>query len=60
MKRKTSSGDNQHPYLKVNFWQNPTNHFWNSELYSEKSKDYFLKSVENMLVKERRDYLISQ
>lgn len=31
-------GSDRHPYLKQEFWFNPANQFWNSDLYSEESK----------------------
>lgn len=33
--------DGVHPYLRRTFWLNPSNHFWESDLYSEESKQYF-------------------
>jgi hypothetical protein len=45
---RSSSGDNRHPYLKRDFWLNPTNQFWNTGLYSQKSKDYFMESLQGI------------
>lgn len=42
---KASTGDT-HPYMKASFWANPSNHFWETELYSEASKEYFRKSLQ--------------
>jgi hypothetical protein len=28
----------KHPYLEEGFWNKPENQFWNTEMYSEKSK----------------------
>jgi hypothetical protein len=36
-----TSGYDRHPYLKSAFWQNPLNQFWNTDMYSSKSKEYF-------------------
>jgi len=44
--RKCSSGDAVHPYMKASFWANPSNQFWETELYSEASKEYFRKSLQ--------------
>jgi len=35
----------RHPYLKTEFWLNPCNQFWNSDLYADEAKDYFNKSI---------------
>lgn len=42
---KCSSNADRHPYLKADFWNNPSNHFWNTALYSQASKDYFNNSI---------------
>lgn len=36
----TTIGD-RHPYQKDSFWANPVNHFWETSMYSEESKEYF-------------------
>ena len=35
------AGWNKHPYMKAAFWQNSNNHFWNSGLYSDETKEYY-------------------
>jgi hypothetical protein len=57
---KSSTNDHKHPYLKVRFWQQPQNHFWENDIHSEKAKEYFRSSVERMVKEERRDYLIEK
>lgn len=43
--RRCSSGDSKHPYLKASFWANPSNHFWESDLYSEESRKYLRENI---------------
>jgi hypothetical protein len=59
-RQKSSSGDNVHPYLKVQFWMKSENQFWNDpkSRVSDSGKDYFNQSVENMVKNERRSYLL--
>jgi len=40
-----SSTNDGHPYLKPYFWKNPTNQFWESDLFTEKAKEYFRASL---------------
>jgi len=41
-KHHTSSNSDKDPYLKLTFWLNPANQFWNnSGLYSEKTRAYY-------------------
>jgi hypothetical protein len=60
-RQKSSSGDNVHPYLKVQFWMKAENQFWNDpkSRVSDSGKDYFNESVQNMVTKERRSYLLN-
>lgn len=58
LKNKTSSGDG-HPYRKLSFWRNESNHFWETGMYTEKAKDYFRESLANMIQDERRSYIIN-
>lgn len=47
-KANRSNGERAlHPYMRPEFWANPRNQFWNSSLYSEKSKEYFNKRLTN-------------
>lgn len=49
---RSSSGDGRHPYMKgFRFWSQ--NQFWNTGMYSEKAKEYYQKSLERMLSKDR-------
>lgn len=36
-------------YLKVTFWADPANQFWESPSHTEKSKEYFRKNLANLL-----------
>ena len=40
-KTKTKGQRVNHPYLNINFWLEPANQFWNKDIYSKQSKDYF-------------------
>lgn len=37
-----------HPYLRVDFWLNPLNQFWESAKYSEESKEYYRKQLQTL------------
>jgi hypothetical protein len=50
-KTKTSSQSNVHPYLQVGFWSHSRNHFWETGMYSEESKEYFRDSILRMAEK---------
>jgi len=51
-RHKVSTNDHKHPYLRgYGFWKN--NQFWNTDFYSEKSKEYFNKSLAVMQAKDR-------
>jgi hypothetical protein len=41
----SSSNNHSLNYLKPLFWSNPDNHFWESEKYTEKAKEYYRRSV---------------
>jgi hypothetical protein len=43
-----SKGGKVAPYLRKEFWQQPSNQFWNSYLYSQASKEYFNDSISRM------------
>lgn len=53
-KVKHSSGDDKPDYLKVSFWENPTNHFWENGYWSESAKQYYRDWIANMRQNERR------
>ncbi len=55
---KHSSGDDLHPYMKVQFWMN--NPFWETPFYTEKAKEYFRNSLREMIKRERKTYRLSQ
>ncbi len=57
-KMKHSSGDDLHPYMKVQFWMN--NPFWETDYYTPKAKEYFRKSVQEMVKNERKTYRLNQ
>jgi hypothetical protein len=57
-KMKHSSGDDVHPYLKVQFWMQ--NAFWETDYHSPKAKKYFRDSVQNMVKNERRCYRLNE
>jgi len=50
-KHRTSTNSDRHPYLRVKFWRE--NPFWNTGMYSPKSKDYFNDLVESWSERER-------
>jgi hypothetical protein len=60
-KKKTvirqSSGDG-HPYLKLSFWRNPTNHFWETAMYTEAGKEYFRDRLSETVSKEKRPFIL--
>jgi hypothetical protein len=39
-KRKSSTNDT-HPYLKASFWDHPSNQFWETDSVTQKGKEYF-------------------
>jgi hypothetical protein len=43
--RHKGKSDRQHPYMKVEFWMNPLNQFWNTGMYTENAKAYFNSSL---------------
>lgn len=44
----TSIEGKKHPYFKRDFWKNPTNHFWESDNYTEKGKEMCRKWVKSL------------
>lgn len=50
---KSSSNSDKHPYLKVSFWENPSNQFWESDLYSNKSKNEYRQWLRDQRGDER-------
>lgn len=51
-RQKSSSGAEMHPYRRLSFWMDPANHFWNTDYYSQKSKDYFDKCLQDKVKAE--------
>lgn len=56
---KWTNADKRHPYLKIEFWMNTANHFWNTGMYSEKSKEYFNDSIAKMAKDYNRSHVIN-
>lgn len=50
---KSSSNSDKHPYLKVSFWENAYNQFWESDLYSEKTKEEYRQWLRDQRSDER-------
>lgn len=57
-RQKSSSGDNVHPYLKPQFWQE--NPFWENAYYTEAGKEYLRNSVKEMLKNERKHHRLNE
>jgi hypothetical protein len=43
--KRTCTTAMRHPYLRHDFWTNPSNQFWNSGMYSEESKQYLKEHI---------------
>ena len=41
MSNNTSVESKKDPYLRIKFWMRPENQFWECNLYSERTKQYF-------------------
>lgn len=52
-KQRSSTNSEKAPYLRLQFYENPTNQFWETSMYSEKSKDYFRNWLAEWRSKER-------
>lgn len=52
-RKKTSSKDHTHPYLKLSFWIKPENQFWNNAGYSQASKEYFNDWIQRLMKAEK-------
>lgn len=52
-KQRSSTNSEKSPYLRLGFWENPSNQFWETAMYSEKSKDYFRNWLSDWRSKER-------
>lgn len=52
-RQKSSSGHTRCRYLLPIFWMDERNHFWETDLYSEKTKQYFRDSVSTMFKNEK-------
>lgn len=53
MSRATSSNNERDPYLKLSFWLDPSNQFWNKYNYSEASRDYYRKWLNDWAKREK-------
>ncbi|HEX6171374.1 MAG TPA: hypothetical protein VFZ33_16920 [Chitinophagaceae bacterium] len=52
-KQRSSTNSERHPYLKLGFWENKSNQFWNSETHTEASRDHFNNWLAEWRSKER-------
>lgn len=52
-KQRSSTNSEKNPYERLGFWENPSNQFWETGLYSEASKDYFRNWLSEWRSKER-------
>lgn len=52
-KKRSSTNDDKQPYMRLGFRMNTSNHFWETEMYSEKSKEYFRNLLCEAVKKER-------
>jgi hypothetical protein len=61
-RQRSSSGDGEQPYRKVQFWLNPTNQFWNDpkKRFSQRVKDYYDNWLQRMVKNERRCYRLNE
>jgi hypothetical protein len=48
MSSKSSLRSEKNPYEKASFWLDPSNHFWERDLYSQKAKDYYRAFIESI------------
>lgn len=44
------------PYLKAKFWSDPAHHFWETDSYTQKAKEYF-RAVYGKLLSDPRNQL---
>lgn len=51
--QRSSTNAERHPYMKLSFWENPSNQFWLSDTHSDKSKDHFNDWINEWRSKER-------
>lgn len=47
MKSNSSATSMKEKHEKEGFWLDPKNHYWETEMYTEKGKEYLRKFVEN-------------
>ena len=52
-KQRSSTNSEKSPYLRLGFWENPSNQFWRSGLYSQKTQDDFDNWLSDWRSKER-------
>lgn len=57
---RTSSNADRQPYQRLSFWIEERNQFWNTNLYSQKSKDYFNKWLSDWMKREKSLVNITQ
>ena len=51
---RSSSGSDRHPYMKISFWADPVNHFWENDRYTESAKAYYRGVVQEMIDKQAK------
>jgi hypothetical protein len=54
MSKRTSTNSDRNPYERTSFWINSSNHFWETDMYSDKSKEYFRDWLSEMIERERK------
>lgn len=52
-KQRSSTNSEKHNYMRLQHYENPTNQFWETAMYSEKSKEYFRNWIAEWRSKER-------
>lgn len=52
-KQRSSTNSEKHPYMRLGFWENVSNQFWNSDVHTEKSKEHFNNWLSEWRSKER-------
>lgn len=52
-KQRSSTNSEKAPYLRLQFWENPSNQFWRSDVHTDKSRDHFNNWISEWRSKER-------
>jgi len=51
---RASIESSQHPYMRLQFWLDENNHFWNRDLHHSRSRAYHEKRIQDMVTNNRK------